>query len=347
MTKSLTCASIDDYLGAADHRFFGLGYRRVFYDASELVLTLSPVANLRPSLNARLSVVYPHDWSLKKGADQRPHLSSVDLLILCPQFGEVFLTHALRLTETERQQLWLKSIKLKPGMTAQEDLIDLPVQLTLVRTTPSDHHTDRAVSVFDCRIAKMQARCEIEHPNRPLRPESGHYASPAQCLGAEETRYYGAAFKQRGQRITDVVHEGQPALHATALVEIRLDPTNSLPHMGLEGAFQPQFSFVDCFVTHLQLAQTLLYELDHISRADSETLWMLRTEISTDTPLRPLLPQYTASATITANQRLDVETDQWRHIDIEGDVAGIRIKCSLGHKLPHALSTHPLERNAL
>lgn len=345
MTQSFTWASIDDYLGAADHRFFGLGYRRVLYDATDLTLTLRHPDDVKDSLDARLSVAYPRDWSLKKGHDLQPHLSSVDMLILCPQFCEVFLTHTLRLSESDRQQLWLKSIKLKPGTTAQEDLIDLPVRLTRVRTTPSDTHTERAVSVFDCHIAKMQARCEIEHPLTPFYPENGRYASPAHCLGAEETRYYGTTFKHRGQRITQVVHEGQPALHATANIQLLLNPADATAHMGLEGAFQPQLSFVDCFVTHLQLAQTLLYEFDQISRAESETLWMLRTEISTDTPIRPLAPEYSASATITANQRLDLEAEHWRHIDIEGGVAGIRIKCSLGHKLPPAIPTHPLERN--
>ncbi|MBP6116847.1 MAG: hypothetical protein KBC57_08695 [Neisseriaceae bacterium] len=341
MKQPFACASIEDYLGKAEHRFFGLGYRRVFYDARDLSLSLHPDSTRQRGLTARISITYPHDWSLKKGDDLRPHLSSVDMLILCPQFCEVFLTHALDLNEVARQKLWLKSIKLKPGLSAQEDLTNLDVTLTLVRTTKSPNRADRSLSVFNCHIAKMQARCEIEHPNGAFKTNDAHYATPATLLGTEADRYYGAAFKNRGQHITDVTHQDSPTLSATATLQLPLSQPY-LAQRGLEGAYQPQATYVDCFVTHLQLAQTLMYELDGITRANSETLWMLRTEISTPHPFRPLTDTAIAVATITDSQRLQVEADSWRYIDIEGGVADIQIKCSLGHKIPPQPPTHPL-----
>ncbi|MGH8968103.1 MAG: AvrD family protein, partial [Actinomycetes bacterium] len=77
--------SIDDYLGPAQTRFFGHGYRRAQYRVADVTSTPADYAD--PGVRATVTIDYPLDWSVKEtDVDLRPHLSTVDMLVLGVQF---------------------------------------------------------------------------------------------------------------------------------------------------------------------------------------------------------------------------------------------------------------------
>ncbi|CDH05454.1 conserved hypothetical protein [Xenorhabdus bovienii str. oregonense] len=330
MNSKFLCHSIDDYLGDGKTRFFGMGYRRVVYDIKNIDIQFDKLGNNNPKLTSLISVEYPLDWSKKKDTNLLPHLSSIDTLILSTQFCEIFLRHSFQFDSFNCKKMWLKSVKLKSGMTPQEELDNISVKITWESTSKSND--DTMVSIFDCQIGKMEARCEIEHPVAEIVSKDGCYASPEDILEPSNSRYYGNIFKFRGQSLQNIIYDGE---NQTVSAKVKLNIPKSYHFVnGLDAHYQPSATYVDCFVVHLQLAQVLMYELDHINRKDSETLWMLKTEIEALTPIRDIQSNYDATTRITSTYKLKIKNEYWRYVDIEGNFAGIKIKCSLGHKLP-------------
>ncbi|MBC8944202.1 MULTISPECIES: AvrD family protein [Xenorhabdus] len=332
MNSKFLCHSIDDYLGDSKTRFFGMGYRRVVYNIKNIDIQFNHSGDNYPKLISLLSVEYPLDWSKKKNTNLPPHLSSIDTLILSTQFCEIFLKHSFQFDSFNCKKMWLKSLKLKSGTTPQEDLDNISAKITWNSTSKLKSNDVTMISIFDCQIGKMEARCEIEHPVAEIICKNGFYRSPADILEPSNSRYYGDIFKFRGQSLQNISYDSENHI-ASAKVKLNI-PEFYHSVNGIDGHYQPSATYVDCFVVNLQLAQVLMYELDHINRKDSETLWMLRTEIEAPTPTRNFQSNYDATTRITSTYKLKVRGEYWRYVDIEGNFSGIKIKCSLGHKLP-------------
>src|SRR4051812_37508327 len=95
MATPQIAGSIDTHLGAASARFFGEGFKRVAHEVTGLVITGRPGLGC---LTARAQILYPRDWSSKSHGALRPHLSSVDALVLAAQLAEAHLVHRYALT---------------------------------------------------------------------------------------------------------------------------------------------------------------------------------------------------------------------------------------------------------
>jgi len=103
---------------------------------------------------------------------------------------------------------------------------------------------------------------------------------------------------------------------------------------GLEGLHQPAPTFVDCFVTSLQLGQVLLYELDETSRSSSNTLWMRTTELAAGIP-HPA-PDLSLRTSLAGASIVEMGGAAWRTADVLGELGGLRLRCAVAHALPRA-----------
>lgn len=336
----VTLSSAADYLGPPEKRFFSSGYRAAEHTVGGIRLT--PPGAEPASVTAEVSVAYPGDWSRKKeGIDLPPHLSSIDTLALAAQLAEAHLTHAHALNEDQRAGMRLRRVRLTAGTTPQEELTGLDARALLLETRPLGEAPGRWLSVYDCRIARMRARCEIEHPEGGKPTFSGRYDTLEELLGPAERRYYGAGFTHDAQHI-ESVRADLSELSAEALVRMVRDDAAPPATAGIEGAQRPAPSMIDCFVTNLQLAQILMYELDAMSRTESNTLWMLRTVLSAP-PGRPAadgpegvpLP---LSTRITGKHLLPLRGGTWRNVEVAGEFGGVRLRSSLAHELPAAVA---------
>ncbi len=326
--------SIDDYLGPAETRFFGCGHRRAEYRVGDVAVT--PAADPGVGARADVTVSYPADWSRKgDNVDLRPHLSTVDLLVLGVQLSETHLTHAYGLDEAMRRAMWLRKVTLRAGATPQEDLVGLPGSATLRQTRAGTDTTGAFVSVYDCAVGAMQARCEIEHAIARRIPDGGTYTSIEDVLGTAGSRYYGDGFKFRHQRIEDV-RVDMAELRSTATVWIEPIPGTAPSIEGIEGGYQPAVSAIDCFVVNLQLAQILMYEMDSVRRQDSNTLWMLKTVLEAASPHRPCSRPLETRAAITGKHLVPLRGHMWRNVEVQGACGGMTLRSSFAHELPHA-----------
>ncbi|MEV6732240.1 MULTISPECIES: AvrD family protein [unclassified Streptomyces] len=325
-------ASVDDQLGPADQRFFGRGFRRVAYDMGEVQRARS--ADGAVVARSTVGVRYPADWSKKAaGTDLRPHFSTVDGIVVAAQLAETCLGG----TGTDLRDAWLRKVRLTAGASPQEELSGLPAEAVLRRTDPVAGDPARVESVVDCTVGSMRIRCAIDHARIPARPvEERTTAGLDALLGPAADRYFGVGFTTRRQHVRDVDVDHR-ALRADAALTVAHEDTATVPTAGLEGAYQPAVSVIDAFVTALQLAQVMLYDLDGMRRQDSNTLWMRQTTLTASRPDRP-------AQDIPVTTRLDdpgllrMGGGTWRTLDVVAELGGIHVRSAVAHQLPEG---HP------
>lgn len=323
MTTHIVLPAVDDILGPAGTRFFGRGFRRVGYQLGEVRSGCSEYA---PWASATIDVNYPSDWSRKAvGTDLRPHFSTIDALVLSAQLTELCLQSAKDpavLTDG-----WLRKVRITAGGKPQEDLVGL--KATARRKSVVAGEDGLEISVIDAAIGAMRVQSEVVHPAAALTP--GEWEHENDLLGVpEEQRYYGAGFKAREQRIRDL--EVQDKVRANAVLDLSEDgPAAS---SGLEAAHQPSASMVDAFVTALQLAQVMMYDLDNVRRQDSDTLWMRQTTMTAAEPKRAWGADIPVTTELADPALLQMGADTWRTFTVLAEVAGITVRSAVTHRLP-------------
>ncbi|MET7683660.1 AvrD family protein [Streptomyces sp. NPDC005423] len=324
--------SVDDALGPRNKRFFGDGYKRAEHNLRDITVTEGPGQS--PRIDASARVRYPSDWSRKGDKDQRPHLSTVDVLVIGAQLCEVLLVDAVGLTAQELSKAVLSRARIKAGTTPVEDDLEcFAASARLVSTSPTPGEPGRFVSTMDCRVGTLRMTCTVRHgraartPSLPVRHASGHRA-----FGDPHIRLFGTGFTTRQQFIENVELDSA-SNRATAAV--RINEAVQAPAAGLEAGLRDCASPIDAFVIGLQLGQILLYALDKVPRSHSNTLWMRETVLDLN-PARAALPALEgATARLERSRQLtNSRGEVWRSADIVGEFHGIRLRCSVAHRLP-------------
>ncbi|MFJ4860176.1 AvrD family protein [Streptomyces sp. NPDC088748] len=324
--------NVSDYLGAPERRFFGDGYKRAQHRLAGITSGQDTAeGDNTPALTGTASVTYPADWSRKGTVDQKPHLSTIDVLLLGVQLTEALLARHRGLSDEDFRGSWLRRARIKAGaVPVEDDLAAIPVAARLGGEQPSPD-AGRTVSVVDATVGALTIRVELDHPDvcrAPARPP----------LTGRADRPFGDAYRQRRQSVEDVyVAPGRD--RATALVRLSAWDLAAAPGSGTEGGHQPSAGLVDAFVVALQLGQVLLYELDGVSRADSDTLWMRSTQLEASSPQRPLTTPDGGPHPVTAELRDATRLttrrgETWRRADIAAELAGVSVICSVAHRLP-------------
>jgi hypothetical protein len=336
LRETLSFESIDDYLGPTSSRFFGSGYRSVDYAVDDIELggvELGGTADGLPSLTAGIGIRYPVGWSTKtEGIDLRPHLSTIDVLILAVRAAEFLARHHHGLDSGQRARTWLRRVDIKAPTTPVEERLDkITVTAKHTRTMPLSEAGDhRVASTYDCRVATMRARVELVHePGGPIAA-----TEPRTGFGSGYPGLYGNGFHHQWQTIDEVVVDVAGQL---AEAEVTIGTTADRPAVagGPESADGPVVSMVDGFAVALQLGQVLLYEADRMTRAESNTLWMRHTTITAGPPgTRAVGRPFRSITTLEDSRLLHVNDDTWRTATVTGDCLGIRTRCSVTHRLP-------------
>lgn len=332
--ENLRFGDVSDYLGNPDRRFFGEGYKR----AQHRLTGLSDGGSAAPSVVGTASVTYPADWSRKGAIDQKPHLSTLDVLLLGVQLTEALLAHHRGLGEADLRGAWIRRARIKAGsVPVEDDLTGFPVSARLSAEAPSPD-PGRSLSTVDATVGALTVRIELDHADVRHAPRRLDGAGAGHVLGDQSRRPFGDAYKQRRQTVEDVVVA--PG-RQSATARVRLDARDAAagPGIGTEGDHQPSAGLIDAFVVALQLGQIMLYELDQVARADSDTLWMRTTLLEAKTPHRPLVAPDGGPLPVTAELREALLLtnrlgERWRRADIAAELAGIAVSCSVAHRLP-------------
>lgn len=119
--------SIDDVIGSSDKRYFGTGYKRVSYIHLETEILDTTITSL-------YTITYPYDWSVKKKkGDLKPHLSTLDALVITIDTIEKFLMKKMMYSQDALEQLFVTSISIKAGKKLDEGIYRVTSEFNFIQ----------------------------------------------------------------------------------------------------------------------------------------------------------------------------------------------------------------------
>jgi hypothetical protein len=320
LVQELRLDSVDDVLGDRHTRFFGEGFKRVTYSLTDIAI--APGGEGTPGeVRATAGIHLPDTWSQKGETQQRPHLSTLDGMLLAARLTGLYAAHTHRLTADAHFRV--RGLRIKAGPTPDEEGLErFGVTARHRSTTASPDAAGLSVTTLDCTIGSMTLQVEAEHPaaegpqNAP-----GSYATAEELDGPWNSAAFGVSHRDRAQYLRDVVAD---VAAGTADARLTLVDTS-------EAGAEHGPTAIDLFVSALQLGQVLLYELDGLTRADSNTLWMRSTRF---TPGAEAVPGDRFRVTLDRADLLPTAEGTWRTARITAELGGTKLTCNVVHLLP-------------
>lgn len=335
MTQTFERPTLEDYLGPGATRFFGGGYRRIREHVQDLALDVR--ADGSGTVAAAARVRFPADWSVKNRGEIPPHLSTIDALVIAARLAEFYVSAAYGLDAAQRRRMWLRRVDVRAGTDPTEEGFEgLPAVAAAQPAAPTDDAGPGApgyVTVLRCRIARMSVRCEVVHDAGVPVPQSRTLSTAEELLGPLAARPYGDGYRHRTNAVRELAVD-LAALAVEGRVSTDLEPGTAAPGNGLEGLYQPTMTYVDLFVVGLQFGQILLYGLDGVSRADSQTLWMRRTTFTSRRPRRRGPEPVPVRTKLVEPMQVADDQGLWRTADIVTETPGASMRCLVSHLLP-------------
>lgn len=293
----LKIANAEHYLGEASGRFFSAGYRNVSYLLQNEKVTLNEV-------NALLTLNYPDSWSVKKnGKALKPHLSSIDVLIVAANLCSTMLdNHKLSVKHSIRQ------ITVVAAKTPVEDLQAIPVYLQRLDSSTSRQLIEGSVGNMRVKIVTQALSDQITESQHSLL----------------DPRFMQNGYKQVQHDIQQI------SIKNSRQAEAKVRKTDS------QGVCSV-FNLIDAFVTGMQLGQIMLYEMDQITRRNSSNLWMRSISITDERLSDDIIDDMSDATNMTAsldNVSLTRKAEQsWRCADIVASINHIHFRCSVAHQI--------------
>jgi len=197
MSRVVGLANIDEYLGPSEGRFFGSGYRKAEYE-------LGPVRQCGDTFEGLASISYPSGWSQKKaGVDLRPHLSTVDTMILGAEYTELLLAASLGLSATQRRGASIWKVVIQAGTEPEESLDSVAIAAQITKSKAvGDGWAETKSHV---QVGRMRTRLVVSHEQgvEPFAAAEGDLHI-ADVLDPSSTRYWGSGFRFGRQSIGPV-----------------------------------------------------------------------------------------------------------------------------------------------
>ncbi|MFF1829998.1 AvrD family protein [Paenarthrobacter sp. NPDC058040] len=321
----LVLANVDDYLGPKSTRFFGSGYRQT--TPALRGLSIHHTADGTTLMEARGSVRVGDHWSVKGSTAQQPHLGTTDAIVLALEAAEALL--ASRYSPSILPSVYVRQLTLTAGTTPIEDILNnFPV------TATTNGQSDDGIMMIHVEMASMKAVLALHHPLCVASKANLRTENPDALVGDAAKRVYGDIYKSRETDIRDITLENtELSGSATLAIEQPFDEQHD--SVGLEGAYQPGLSLMEAFVATLQLGQVLLYELDGLTRAESNTLWMRRTVITATEPPSSIENGLPLNVKLRRSRILPLNGSNWRCAEIEGRIGSqLGITCDVAHEVP-------------
>ncbi|MFF3643453.1 AvrD family protein [Streptomyces sp. NPDC002564] len=319
---SLDFASIDDFLGPRDSRFLGEGFKRVEHSLTEL--TVSPGAEGTAGIEAVAHLAMPERWSSKGDHQQKPHLSSIDVMLFAARLTGLYAAHTHALAPDARFEV--RSVDMKAGSSPDEEGLEkFPVSGRLIA---AETRGATWSTTLDCRIGSLSARVHAVHdPGRGPTGTAQAYHLAEELPGPWNDRPFGVPHGARQQLLSGVRVTGEGTENLQASARVALVPD------GAEAARDAtQATMIDAFVAAMQLGQVLLYTLDGIDRAGSNNLWMRRTRVTAGAGA-PFRGDDQVTAGLGQARLLPSAAGTWRSAELTGALHGVRARASVVHLL--------------
>ncbi|VVB78275.1 Pseudomonas avirulence D protein (AvrD) [uncultured archaeon] len=122
--------SADDALGPSSGRYFSDGFRNTHHDIYDI--EIDPKNGI---INAKVDLRYGGQWSQKNGEGCKPHLSSIDSILIAGQLTQILMYAQDGISREESNNLWLRELGLKPGCKPIENVTAMPVYINITKSS--------------------------------------------------------------------------------------------------------------------------------------------------------------------------------------------------------------------
>lgn len=322
--------SINDILGPSENRFFSSGYRRSECRITDLILCAS--GEREYCFEAIASISYPKDWSIKEHSmDMRPHLSTIDMLTLSIKMIETYLMGCFDQSSTDVNRISFRELSIHAGNKPQENLDNIPITVKLRCSEPTKDDPSRCISTYECHAGYLRAVCQVEYSCGKTKSGIFKYCSINNISDDIRSSYYDRGYKEQMHIISDVKLDIENMI-ATSNVEIVVNRKQRYD------SWPETVSYIDAFVICSQLAQSLLYSLDNVTRDETSTLWMIRTHFSET--LQCAEKTLKAKAIISSSLIIELNGNRWRNAEVVGTLGNKIVKITFAHALPRGANLY-------
>jgi hypothetical protein len=299
-----------------------MGYRKTKYSLRQVRIRAELDG---PLLEAIAAVRYAPDWSLKRGKDRPPHLSTVDAVVLSAWIAAVYLA-MIGLTELQLRRAWIRELSIRAGARPDEDMERISVRVTRAVSAP-DGVSENFASALRIELGSFTASVSLVHESARGVP---NWSARELASDEREPVMYTELFRSSQHEMRRLTY--RPAERAVE-GDLEVRPTvGGRCASGLQGAHWPTPSFIDCVVVGGQLAQALIYSMVGVQRDATTNLWMRKLTLRSDRP--QLGAASLASAQLVESRHFQRESGTLSSFEIALEICGVYLLGSVAESWP-------------
>ncbi|WP_328858952.1 AvrD family protein [Williamsia herbipolensis] len=319
MTAPAIHASIDDLLGARSGRFFGERYRLVGQELTVRDRWSDPSGAV--GLSGNVVIAYPDAWSTKGTRAVRPHVSTIDGAVTASLCASALLASDPHVFAAQIEKAWISDLRLMAGGTPQEDA----ESVALLAVVTGRHEGDGATMIdVDANLGSMRLLFTVTVIGRARLEDLRADGAARPLVG---TGYVGGVLDLRS-----VVIDRD---RRTCTAELSRSGAATPPGRAMVAAgHRDHHTDVEHIVAVAQAAQALLYDLDGVSRASSNTLWMR--SYHAKRTLAPVAFDGPAAlrSSIVDHETVEMTDGLWSVSEWEASCADVTSTFEVAHRLP-------------
>ena len=307
---------IDDYLGDSHSRFFGRGYKTTNPSLTDPNISFNPTVEIITfQATGSLRLAQSNNWSTKKTKAQRPHLSTVDAIILIGEALQFMSQQPVK--DSLVSDFNIASLEI----TASNEPLEYDARSRFPVGLDLDFRNGCRSAKYSGNVGSLSYSGMLNCTLYKDRGELTERNLTDKCdLSTGYADLYGG-YQEREIELAGIIVAGLFDAQAT----LSISSTTEVE--------QPQLSFVELFISTLQLGQLLLYRMDHLKRENSNTLWMRKTVLKKLNDRRLNTP-IKISTQLRNTRKIQMGGDTWRCADIYGNIQNIfEVTCSVAHKI--------------
>ena len=293
----------DDILGDFEKRYFGAGHKRTNYKLKE------------GSECEKAEITHTSNWSEKKGCLIKPHLSTVDGIILSVMYVEKYMIDNMKFDVLD--DMFLYSFEIKSGTCAIEDLKDISIKIRNEKILSSE--ADFEVSVEGMIVRLRFRKVSVQSIYDECSKEQKKYNYISEHLKGIKHNIFGIEID--GDEITCTVSR---------------EKVDDYSYTGIGSILSKSMSILEWLIVFSQMGQILAYDIDSIDRQNSETLWMKNVKAEIVNPVE-YKGNISVSGGVTKKSLLNIKSDNWRIFEMAGSSAdgNVRFQGKIAHILPN------------
>lgn len=249
------------FLGSKRKRYFASGFKKISCELGDFQFS-------KERLTASLVLNWGKDCSVKKKGKVIPHLGSIESFTVAMRLLELYLSIQYNLSESEIAKSTIRSIefKTKPIDHNYENVLGAYVSNREI--VWQNFYT--AQGTFDVVVDNFNFQIELNFENRN-RSIGFPYDRFIQTITVNSNQYYNHGYKST---MIDIEKLKLNPNNCSLIAVSKVKRPNEINETGIGTSYLDGLTFVDFLSISGQLTQILLYQLDNITREESNNMWV-------------------------------------------------------------------------